>query len=405
MTAALHVMKLRPDQSAIVRHPAKIKVLSMGRRYGKTEMGRTVSMCTANDGGRVAWIVPTFKNGAPLWRGAEASVADLRRDKRVRTNKSERIVEFDNGGFLGLYSDDNIDAIRGEAFHLAVLDEAARIREDSWHAAIEPTLADYDGDAILISTPRGRNWFYRMYAAATGNRQAAWKAPSYHNPMPTIRSAYRRAKGKLASRIFRQEWDADFIEGGGLVFRNLAAATRPCWTANILAAHNYVVGVDWGRAEDWTVITVIDANTRELVYYDRFNQIDYQLQLRRLKAIYQRYQPVVMIGESNSMGEPLITQLQYEGYRVLPFYTTNASKGLIIEDLELALENHGLWIPPDEALRTELESFEMTRLPSGLTRYAAPEGMHDDIVMSLAFAYHGLQRGRATAVGGELGVF
>jgi len=40
------------------------------------------------------------------------------------------------------------------------------------------------------------------------------------------------------------------------------------------------------------------------------------------------------------------------------------------------------------------------RLPSGMVRYSAPDGLHDDMVISLALAWHGAtlaQRPRARA--------
>jgi len=49
-------------------------------------------------------------------------------------------------------------------------------------------------------------------------------------------------------------------------------------------------------------------------------------------------------------------------------------------------------IPKEPVLISELEAFEATKTPSGLIRYAAPEGMHDDTVMALALAWHGAQR-------------
>ncbi len=69
------------------------------------------------------------------------------------------------------------------------------------------------------------------------------------------------------------------------------------------------------------------------------------------------------------------------------FNTTNASKGAAIEGLALAFERGEIKIPSDPALMGELQAYEMERLPSGLLRYGAPEGMHDDMVMSLALAW------------------
>src|SRR5215207_7101537 len=163
-TLSLHLPRLRPDQTYIAGHPAKTKILAMGRRWGKTVLGGSAALGTARAGGHVAWVVPTYRNGRPLWRWAEKVVAPMRRARMASVNRTERTIEFhDTGGFLGVYSMDNPASILGEAFNLVIIDEAARIPEEAWTEAIQPTLADVDGDAILISTPKGRNWFWREW--------------------------------------------------------------------------------------------------------------------------------------------------------------------------------------------------------------------------------------------------
>lgn len=87
------------------------------------------------------------------------------------------------------------------------------------------------------------------------------------------------------------------------------------------------------------------------------------------------------------MGEPLVEQLQREGLPVVPFVTTNASKAAAVEALALAFERGDVHIINDATLIAELQAFEMSRTATGMTRYAAPEGMHDDMVMSAVFGY------------------
>ena len=67
--------------------------------------------------------------------------------------------------------------------------------------------------------------------------------------------------------------------------------------------------------------------------------------------------------------------------------TTIATKTVIIETLALAFERGDVRILADPVLIGELQAYEMERLPSGLMRYSAPEGMHDDTVMALALAW------------------
>jgi hypothetical protein len=89
---SLKLPELRTDQAAIVRHPAMVKVLAMGRRWGKSIMGGTMGIRWANEGLSVAWVVPIYRNARPLWRFVEKHLAPV--GGRVRINKSELTVEF-----------------------------------------------------------------------------------------------------------------------------------------------------------------------------------------------------------------------------------------------------------------------------------------------------------------------
>ena len=88
------------------------------------------------------------------------------------------------------------------------------------------------------------------------------------------------------------------------------------------------------------------------------------------------------------MGQPLIEQLQAAGLPVVPFTTTAASKQIAVDALALACERGSIRIIPDPVLIAELQAYEAERLPSGMLRYGAPAGMHDDTVMALMLAWH-----------------
>jgi hypothetical protein len=94
------------------------------------------------------------------------------------------------------------------------------------------------------------------------------------------------------------------------------------------------------------------------------------------------------------MGGPVVEQLQRDGLRVKPFMTTNASKSEAVEALALAFERGEIRIPNDAVLIGELQAFESKPLPSGIMRYDAPSGGHDDTVMALAIAWQGVADSR-----------
>jgi len=151
------------------------------------------------------------------------------------------------------------------------------------------------------------------------------------------------------------------------------------------------MGADWGRTNDATVLTVIDATLRQVCYIDRMLDTDYRLQTSRLRALAERFNVAQIVAETNSMGGPLVEQLLGEGLPVMGFTTTNASKALIIDALALAFGRDELRILNDAQLIAELQAYEAERLPGGMIRYSAPAGMHDDHVMSLALAWSAAQ--------------
>jgi hypothetical protein len=126
---------------------------------------------------------------------------------------------------------------------------------------------------------------------------------------------------------------------------------------------------------------VVDLTARTVVAMERSKQVDYAVQRGRLRALSERWQPEQIIAEQNGMGLPIIEQLTRDGLRIAAFTTTNASKAQVIEALALAFERGDIRIPNHPVLAGELVAYQAERLPSGLTRYGAPSGQHDDTVI------------------------
>jgi phage FluMu gp28-like protein len=195
--------------------------------------------------------------------------------------------------------------------------------------------------------------------------------------------------------VYLQEYLAQFTDGGGLfrkVLERAIAEEQPAPEPG----HSYVFGLDWGRKDDYTVISVVDTTLHDQVYLDRFSGIDYELQKGRLWSLYDRFRPGVILAEENNMGGPLVENLRSQGLPIQPFVTTNATKKEIIDGLALALEQGSFHILNDAVQVGELLAFEQTRLPSGLFRYAAAGNGHDDTVIALALSRYAADRPAAT---------
>ena len=373
-----------PGQLNVHQSPARFKILDCGRRWGKTRLGVMECLTVASSGGRAWWVAPSYKMSEVGWRPLRRMASQL---PDVEIRRADRLIEFPNGGSVTVRSADNPDSLRGEGLDFCVMDECAFMHEDAWTEAIRPALADRKGSALFISTPKGRNWFWRLWLQGQqeGGDWQSWQFTSYDNPYIDD-AEIDAARDSLPDKIFRQEFMAEFIDDAGGVFRNVMA----CATADEAEPQpggEYLFGVDFGKHNDFTVISVMDMQASRMVYVDRFNQIDYTVQVGRLQALAERYKPAVIIAERNSMGDPLVEDLQRRGLPVRPFNTTNASKTQIIDGLALAFERQEIAILNDPTLIGELQAYEMERLPSGTFRYSAPSGLHDDMVMSLALAW------------------
>lgn len=398
-TLALRIPRRHAGQARVVREARRFNVLALGRRFGKTTLGLDVAVDGYTDaetrrrypglvdGGRWAWFAPTYKLLLEVWREAARLLAPI----ASRTNASEHRIETITGGLLEMWTLDTPDPARGRKYHGVVIDEAAMAARlgEAWAAAIRPTLADYEGCAWLLSTPKGRGFFFEAWARGADPLLpdwASWQMPTSANPCikPAEIEAMRQG---LPARIFAQEVEAAFLDDAGGVFRRVVECATATEQAGPVPGHAYAMGVDWGKSNDFTVLTVLDLTAAAVATMDRFNQIDYAVQVGRLRALASRFGVQTIVAETNAMGEPLVESLRRSGLPVVGFHTSGESKGQVIDALALAFEQGALAILPDPVAIAELQAYEATRLPSGRFRYAAPDGLHDDTVMSLALAW------------------
>jgi hypothetical protein len=339
----------------------------------------------------VGWFAPSYQFLGEAWRDLTNSLLPY----TTRSNATEHRIELVTGGVVEMWSLDGKDGGRSRKYARVVVDEAAMVPSliETWNNAIRPTLTDLRGDAWFLSTPRGRNDFWQLYQYGLDPLREdwmCWQMPTSTNPFIPP-DEIEAARKEMPERSYQQEYLAEFLEDSA-VFRKIreAATAKPQEYAQhnypSHPKHAYVVGVDWGKYEDYSVFAVVDATTKELCHLDRSNRIDYTLQIRRLTDLCKRFGNAPIVAEGNAQATT-IELMRAAKLPVREFTTSNASKQNIIEGLMLGLEQGKLKILDDPVLIGELQAFEATRLPGGGLRYAAPQGMHDDCVMALALAW------------------
>ena len=387
-------------QRELVTHSGSLVVLA-GRRYGKTDaMVQRLFYWLSKKPGMYWWIGLDWRSASlkRAWRKVThisrvvLAAAGLRPDSYINRSRSEVILP--GLGAIWFRTAAHPESLAGEGINGAVVDEFTLMQPRIWNEYLEATLLDYGGWAAFTGVPKGNNWGANLWRDA--KERDGWlqaHATTYENP--TIdKAALDEMQEHVSERYFRQEILAEIVDDAGMVFHHVVDAVRPdAWKEGPESGHSYLIGVDWGKVNDYTVVSVLDVAKRVFVYYDRFNVLDYDVQIERLRDIMRQWKPAAVIPEANAMGAPLADFLVKEGWPVIPFTTTHASKQVIIDALALAFGEKGIGIPPDDDMISELQAFEATKTPAGTVHYAAPPGLHDDIVMSMALAWSGLASG------------
>ena len=265
--------KPHPAQKQVHECGARFRVLAAGRRFGKTRLGVNESIEVAAAGGRAWWVAPTYRMSEVGWRPLKRIVSRI---PGAEIKNGDRMVKLPGGGEVWIRSSDNPDTLRGEGLNFVTLDECAFQKQEVWREALRPALSDTLGKALFISTPRGRNWFWDLFRVGQGD-DPDWQSfcfPTAANPFIPA-SEIEAAKKDLPEIIFLQEYLAEFIDDSGGVFRRVhdAAVLEPLNEPQ--EGRIYSAGVDVAASIDYTVITVMDVESREMVYMDRFNRVDH----------------------------------------------------------------------------------------------------------------------------------
>ena len=213
-------------------------------------------------------------------------------------HEQELWVENDRGGRVSILGADDPDTLRGEGWKGCIVDETADIDSYLYDAVIAPALSDHDGWIWFIGTPKGFNWFYEWFI-----RDINFHDPLYKNiddqkiePDPDVCSLrftslenphishdyIRKMRTKMSPEYFKQEYEADFSNFTGLVYREFMErrdeltlkAICEETTGAVTGArfpdgrmvkfkswYFWYAGLDTGRTSAWLQVCVDDSGT------------------------------------------------------------------------------------------------------------------------------------------------
>lgn len=374
----LELPKPHENQQKILDSQSRFRVVMCGRRFGKSELSQIEIISNAILGKKVAYITPTYQLARVFFEQLIKSVP-------FESNKSELSIKFPNDGSVEFFTGERLDNLRGRKFHLIVIDEASFIPnlEEGWLNSIRPTLTDYKGRALFLSTPKGKNYFYSLYLKSGEPDWESFKFSTYDNPH-IDKTEIDDARTQIPEVVFEQEYMANPSENAANPFGT--TYIKQC-TFNLSHEPPIVFGIDLAKSVDWTVIIGLDKNG-SVCYFDRF-----QKDWRQTKQTIQSLPKIPILMDSTGVGDPIFEDLQREGVNVQGYKFTSTSKQQLMEGLSSAIQQRKITFPEGH-ITNELEVFEYQYTSFGV-KYSAPQGFHDDCVMSLGLAWHHYTRNSA----------
>lgn len=236
-------LSLHPKQMEVFKSKARFRVVVAGRRWGKSKLSQVLMIrWAASKRKQLVWYVaPTYRMARQImWNDLLDAIPRRWVRKINETNLSITLI---NESVISLKGADKADSLRGVGLNFLVLDEYQDMDADTWNTVLRPTLADKQGHAVFIGTPKAYNCLYEVYQL--GQRGATYKDEQGRTVMneweswqfPTIMSPFipekeiEAAKTDMDAKSFAQEFLASFEVMSGRVYypfdRNIHVGNYP----------------------------------------------------------------------------------------------------------------------------------------------------------------------------------
>jgi len=368
--------ELHDAQQRVIDEKSRFNVLDCGRRWGKSALAVNLLSETALSGYPTGYFTPTYKLLDGTYTECLSALEPL-----IKRKNEHQFIELITGGRIEFWSMENQLAGRSRKYKRSVVDEAAFAKNlfQRWNEGIRATLSDLKGDAWFLSTPRGKNDFFKLFMRGKDpdeKQWMSWQMSTYTNPYiddEEINDA-RRDMPELA---FKQEFLAEFNENAANPFGT--EHINKC-TKQLSNKKPMYWGIDLAKSVDWTVIIGFDEDGNVCKFL-RF-QKDWLQTKQTITATIPKNDPIII--DSTGVGDAIVEDLQKYFTAMHGFKYTSTSKQQLMESLASSIHKSEIGFPAG-VIKDELEIFEYQFTATGV-RYNAPQGFHDDCVNALALA-------------------
>ena len=365
--------------------PHKFGVVVTGRQFGKSLLGQNLLLywLLGRNEQKGAWISPIYNQAKKVFQELTAAAHGVIAEK----NKADLTIKFINGSTLIFLSGERSDSIRGFSFNYMVVDEAAFIKQTSIQEAILPTLTSIGKKCLMISTPKGKNWFYNTYLRGVSDEYPSYTSfsgTSFNSPY--IDDEFLKDQERsLPESIFRQEYFAEFTDAASDVFTGID---------NVCILRNYeqsnrqekcFIGIDTGLSNDFSAISVQTEQGR-ILFMEKRNGENITTIAERFIQVCSRYNVVGGYIETNGIGAAMYDLIRPKYRKVQGFTTTQDSKTALVRTLISDIEEMTVELPSKELnpdLYQEMSLYTYKLGNNGKLSFTHAPGLHDDLLDAL----------------------
>ena len=389
-------VQLHPAQLEIFNSEARFKVVSAGRRFGKSRLAAWLLIIKAlqSESKDVFYIGPTFQQAKDImWHMLKELLHGT--ELIEQTHENTATMTLVNGRKISLKGSDRPDTLRGVGLAYVVLDEYASMKVEVWEQIIRPTLADVKGGALFIGTPAGKNHFYELWQEADDPKNEDWEAFQFNstdNPLIDPEEI-KVAKETMSTQAFRQEFEASFVSFTGGIFQrdwikfdeeepengNFVIAVDPAGFENVEKER----GLKGSKLDETAIAIVKIDGDHWWVKNILHGRWSIKETARKILSAAKENEATIVGIESGSLKNAILPYLEDEmrvAGRWIPI--TDVSHGgkkkadRITWALQGRLEHGKITFNPDKSYIDDLE-VQLIEFPT--------RGTHDDIIDALAY--------------------
>ncbi len=235
----------------------RFRILNCGRRFGKTvlSVNEMLSFAYFRENALIVYVAPTFAQARDIsWRMLKGYAYHYGNNYKINEARLELTLNGKYGkSEIWLRGTENYEALRGLGIDFLVVDELAMMRNwySIWEEVLRSTLADKEGQVLMLSTPKGYNHWYELWLKGQESSDTympsykSWTFPSWSNPhLP--QSEVEAAKNELTPDAFAQEWGAKFKRFTGLVYKSFDRDTHVVNEVDTTKFVHWIAGHDPG---------------------------------------------------------------------------------------------------------------------------------------------------------------